>query len=127
MDHFRDLVCWQLLSHELKCEVFAFTATGPAAHDFRFRDQIRDSSASAARNIAEGFGRYVPGDFARFLGFAKGSLAETRNSLLDARERGYISERAYARLNNLAGAAERTTTNLMLSKLRQAAASRKGR
>ena len=55
---FRDLVCWQL-SYELRREVFAFTATGPAARDFKFRDQIRDSSASAPRNIAEGFGRYL--------------------------------------------------------------------
>jgi four helix bundle protein len=51
---FRDLVCWQL-SYELKCEVFAFIANGPASRDFKYRDQIHDSSAAAPRNIAEGF------------------------------------------------------------------------
>jgi four helix bundle protein len=51
---FRDLVCWQL-SYELKCEVFAFASSGEAAKDFKYRDQIRDSSASGPRNIAEGF------------------------------------------------------------------------
>jgi len=67
---FRDLVCWQL-SYELKCEVFAFTAIGPASRDFKYRDQIRDSSAAAPRNITEGFGRYRPREFARFLEFAR--------------------------------------------------------
>lgn len=55
---FRDLVCWQL-SHELQCEVFAFTAAGPASRDFKYRDQIRDSSAATPRDIAEGFGRFA--------------------------------------------------------------------
>jgi 23S rRNA-intervening sequence protein len=62
---FRDLLAWRL-SYELKCEVFAFTATGPAAKDFKYRDQIRASSASAPANIAEGFGRIRPLDSARF-------------------------------------------------------------
>jgi len=61
----RDLVCWRL-SYELKGEVVAFTSTGPAARDFKYRDQIRDSSASAPRNIAEGFGRFRARDSARF-------------------------------------------------------------
>jgi hypothetical protein len=43
---FRELVCWQL-SYQLKCEVFEFTATGPASRDFKYRDQIRDSARSA--------------------------------------------------------------------------------
>src|SRR5687767_3368138 len=74
---FRDLVAWQL-AHELKCEVFAFTATGPAVRDFRYRDDIRGSSASAAANISEGFGRFGPREFARFLSIAKASLQETQ-------------------------------------------------
>src|SRR5206468_3690727 len=84
---FRDLVCWQL-SYELKCEVFAFTAIGPASRDFKYRDQIRDSSAAAPRNITEGFGRYRPREFARFLEFARASLMETQSSLIDGRDNG---------------------------------------
>jgi len=77
---FRDLVAWQL-SYELKCEVFAFTASGPASKDFKYRDQIRDASASAPRNIAEGFGRFRPREFARYLEYARASLMETQNHL----------------------------------------------
>jgi four helix bundle protein len=75
---FRELVCWQL-SNELKLEVLAFTATGPCSSDFKYRDQIRDSAASAPRNIAEGFGRFRHREFARFLEYARASLMETRS------------------------------------------------
>ena len=117
---FRDLVAWQL-SYELKCEVFAFTANPPASKDFKYRDQIRDSSASAPRNTAEGFGRYRPAEFARFLEFARGSLVETQNHLIDGRDRGYLGAALYSRLFNLARGAHKATTNLLLSKQRQVA------
>jgi four helix bundle protein len=112
---FRDLVCWRL-SYELKCDVFAFTSSGPAAGDFKYRDQIRDSSASAPRNIAEGFGRFRPRDSARFYEIARASLVETRNHLIDGRDRGYLDDNLYFRLTNLARSATTATTNLMLSK-----------
>jgi four helix bundle protein len=123
---FEDLLAWQL-AYELKCEVFEFTSSGPAARDFEFRDQIRDSSASAPANIAEGFARGRPAEFARFLEFAKASLAETRNHLMDGRDRGYLSPALYSRLANLARAAERTTTGLLLDIKRAAARDRQRR
>jgi four helix bundle protein len=123
---FKDLLCWQL-ANELKCEVVAFTATGPASRDFRFRDQIRDSAAAAARDIAEGFGRFRPREFARFLEYARASLMETQTSLVDGRDRAYIPPALYHRLNNLARAALKTTTNLMLQKQQQAEADTRAR
>ena len=87
---FRDFVAWQL-SYQLKCEVFEFTAIGRAARDFKYRDQIRDSSASTPRNI---------------------SLEETQNSLIDARDRAYLEEKLFSRLWNLSRAANRATKNL---------------
>jgi four helix bundle protein len=123
---FRDLVAWQL-AETLKCEVLSFTESGPAARDLRFRDDIRASSASAPANIAEGFGRFTPGQFATFLGYAKASLVETQNHLIDARDRRYIDARLFSRLWNLAKAAERATTNLLRSKLRQAQEERRRR
>ena len=113
IDDFRNLVAWQL-SDQLKCEVFAFTAIGLAARDFRYRDQIRDSSASTTRNIAEGFGRFNPGEFAKFCEYALGSLEETKNSLIDGRDRGYLEARLFSRLWNLARAVERATKHLAL-------------
>jgi hypothetical protein len=41
-------------------------------------------------NIAEGFGRGTQDDFIRFLGYALGSLKETRSHLWAAHDRGYM-------------------------------------
>ena len=116
---FEELVAWQL-ARELSLEVFAATETGSAARDFKFRDQVRDSASSVARNIAEGFGRFSPGDFARFLRYALGSLAETRHLLMEGRDKRYLAEPLASRLLNLSAAVDRATKNLMLSKLRKA-------
>jgi hypothetical protein len=45
---------------------------------------------------------------------------ETLNHLIDGYDRRYIDDPLYSRLCNLTRAARRTTTSLMLSKLRQA-------
>jgi four helix bundle protein len=117
---FQDLIAWQL-TYELKCEAFEFTAKGGASKDFNYRDQIRESSASVHSNISEGFGRFRPRDFARFLEYARASLMETQNHLIDGRDRGYLDVALYSRLANLARSALKTTTNLMRAKQRQAA------
>jgi four helix bundle protein len=84
-------------------------------------DQIRGSASSAPRNIAEGFGRGRPREFARFLDYALGSLNETKDALIDARDRRYASPTLVSRLLNLCGAAIRVTKRLRDAKRRQAA------
>jgi four helix bundle protein len=97
---FEDLVAWQL-ARKLQQEVFAFTANPPANRDFKFCDQIQESSRSAPRNIAEGFGRYSHKDFSRFLRFAAGSLHETKNHLHDARDKGFVTAAKHDELMRL--------------------------
>jgi four helix bundle protein len=75
---------------ELRDEINRLTGTGPAARDFEFRNQIRDSAGSSPRNIAEGHGRFKPRQFAQFLRIARGSLQETRNHLQDGQTRNYF-------------------------------------
>ena len=77
---YRELVCFQL-ADELQRRILAITATAAAARDFKFCNQIRNASLSVSSNIAEGFARRTPADFARFLTIAKGSLAETQVQL----------------------------------------------
>ena len=101
MSRYEDLIVWRL-AHELQRGVFALTATGAASRDFKFRDQVRDSSASVTRNIAEGFGRFADGEFAWFLRVARGSLMETHNSLRDGQDRGYFTSSDCIRLQRLA-------------------------
>ena len=85
---FTELAAWKL-SDELRRFVIEFTARPNVAKDFRFCNQCKDAARSTTSNIAEGFGRWSHRDFARYLQIAIGSLKETR---IDARHRGYITE-----------------------------------
>ena len=123
---FTDLVVWQL-ANTLKCEVFDFTSKSPACRDFEYCGQIRDSASSITRNIAEGFGRRRPAEFAKFLEYSLGSLLETEDGLIDAHDRAYIDAKLYSRLWNLAKATERATRNLHRVKKRQAEVDRRKR
>ena len=109
---FRDLVAWQRVD-ELRQEIIAFTAKGPAARDFKFRDQIRDAIASACRNTSEGWGRFRPGDNARFVEIARASIDEVQDGLVEAKEKKYIDDALYDRLWTLTRRALGTNTNYL--------------
>lgn len=95
-----DLIAWQLC-FEVQQAVFELTEKGAAARDLDFKHQIRRASASAADNVAEGFGRYRARDFARFADIARGSLNETSSHLKRGFARRYYSEEQYAHANQL--------------------------
>jgi four helix bundle protein len=101
---FEDLIAWQLCAELQQC-VFALTERGAAARDAAFKHQIRSASASAADNIAEGFGRYRSRDFARFADIARGSLNETLSQLRRGRTCNYFSEEQTANAEQLANRA----------------------
>jgi four helix bundle protein len=108
---YEDLVAWQL-ARELERRVYAFTEAGAAARDFEYCRQIRKSSSSAPRNLAEGFGRYLPGDFSKFVRIALGSLNETRDHLDAGLERRYLTAETHTELTVLARRATGTSVNL---------------
>jgi four helix bundle protein len=89
---FEDFDAWKL-SVELRDLVYRMTETG--LKDFKFRDQIRDSASGPPRNIAEGFGRFEPRDFANMMRIAKASLMETKNHLLHGRKENYFTQSDY--------------------------------
>jgi four helix bundle protein len=91
MRRYEDFKAWQLAA-ELNSKVFALTSAPPSSDDFRFRDNIRDAADSAQRNFPEGFGRFSPGDFARFLDHSRASLLEVKNELAVGLDRGYFRE-----------------------------------
>jgi len=92
--HHEDLVAWQL-SESLRQAVVALLAKPAVARHLEFCDQIRRSSRSAPSNIAEGFSRYKPRDFARYMRIALGSLGETQNHLRAALNDKMISEQDF--------------------------------
>jgi four helix bundle protein len=86
---YRELDAWRL-SVELKDKILPLLKSGEVVRDFDFCKQLRDSARSVPRNIAEGFGRFNPGEFVYFLGVARGSLDESENSLRDGVASSYF-------------------------------------
>jgi four helix bundle protein len=93
---FEDLIAYQR-TVELRDIVYDITEGGRVGTDRRFRDQLRDSACSAPTNISEGFSRYSPREFARFVAIARGSLAETQNHLKHGLRQGYFAPPDYER------------------------------
>ena len=104
------LDAWQL-SHELQALIVALLQRSTSAADRLLRDQLHDAAASSPRHIAEGHGRSEV-EYAQFLRFALGTLAETRNHLTNARNRGYITEAERQRGDDLARRAIGATCGL---------------
>ncbi|MEX2139761.1 MAG: four helix bundle protein [Pirellulales bacterium] len=94
---FTDLIFWQRARQWSK-EIFQRSQQRPFADDERLCRQINDSSESVMANMAEGFGRGTQEEFITFLGYAIGSLDETRSHLCAAYDRGYLSKTEYADL-----------------------------
>jgi four helix bundle protein len=81
-----ELIAWQL-ANELKLGVYALIETGALSRHPDLQEQLYRSASNAPRNIAEGFGRYLPGDFIRYPRFANGELRETYEALQDGCDR----------------------------------------
>ena len=86
-----DLYVWQK-SKRLGREIYLHTNSGAISKDYHFRNQIRKAAISISSNIAEGFGRYNPGEFRNFLSIASGSTTEVKSQIYLAKEIGYITE-----------------------------------
>ena len=85
-----ELIAFQL-AQRFKRQVFAIVRKYPEAYnDFRYRGQLWDAASSGESNIDEGFHRFNPKEFRRFLSIARASLAEARTRLLDGADREYF-------------------------------------
>jgi four helix bundle protein len=94
---FTDLLFWQRARQWSK-RIFWLTKRKPFEDDRRLAVQINDSSESVTANIAEGFGRGTQGEFVLFLGYAMGSLDESRSHLCTAYDRDYLTKSEFAEL-----------------------------
>ena len=88
---FTELIAWQR-ADELERYVREIIKRPILARDRDYCEQAADAAASAPRNIAEGFGRFAPIQFANFLRIAIGSEVETKNQILKAWQRGAITD-----------------------------------
>lgn len=69
--------------------VYRLTKGFPTDERFGLTNQVRRAAVSIASNIAEGSDR-PPADYARYLGFASGSLYEVVTQTTIARNEGFL-------------------------------------
>lgn len=89
--HFSEIRAWQAAREMVKM-VYAVSQQGKLAKDFSLRDQLRRAAVSGMSNIAEGFSRRSPQDFARFLDMARASVSEVQSLLFVCEDVGYLTE-----------------------------------
>ena len=94
---FEQLIAWQK-ARKLAVRIHTVVHSGTFARDFAFSDQMWRAAVSVPSNIAEGFERFAPGEFAHFLSIAKASCAEVRSGLYIAADIGHIDEKTLKEL-----------------------------
>jgi len=112
VQRFEDLTAWQL-ARELNQKVYALSAGGAFGRDVALRDQIRRASISVSSNVAEGFERRSPADFARFLTIAKASAAEVLSQLYLALDLGYLTPDDFSSVSEHLDQTTRTIAGLI--------------
>jgi four helix bundle protein len=91
---FTDLNVWKE-GHKLVIMVYKQTELFPKSETYSLVDQIRRAASSVTANIAEGFGRQTYKEKLRFYYIAQGSLTETKNFLLIARDVAYLQQKDF--------------------------------
>ncbi|XWN36157.1 MAG: four helix bundle protein [Balneola sp.] len=94
-----ELESWKS-ARQLRISISELVKKFPADEKFRLKDQIIRSSRSIPANIAEGFGRFHYQENIQFCRIARGSLYETLEHLMCAKDEGYISNEQFQILND---------------------------
>jgi four helix bundle protein len=95
--HHEELDIWKLAT-ELSEGISKLVERENVKRDRSFCDQVLRSARSAPANIAEGFARYRPREFASFVRIALGSLGETQNHLQEALRKKYLDKEDFEKL-----------------------------
>lgn len=104
---FTSLIAWKE-AHKLTLLIYKRLPEFPVYERFGLCDQIRRAVSSISANIAEGFGRHTLKDKVHFYYIANGSLTETQNHILVARDLKYLSDEHFKKI------AEQTITTSKL-------------
>lgn len=97
---FTDLIVWKD-GHRLVLDIYKTTNNFPDNEIFGLTSQLRRAVVSFTSNIAEGFSRYSFKEKAQFYSMALGSLTESQNQLLIARDVGYMSKEDFDKLADI--------------------------
>jgi four helix bundle protein len=109
---FSELEAWQL-ADQVRQEIDRITGTPAFRRYPKLQEQLLDAADSACSNTAEGFSRFKPRDFARFVRISRGSLSEILDRLISARRRGLVTQSDFDLISSLARRARAACTGLI--------------
>lgn len=113
MFNFEKLNVWQR-TVQFAGLIYRLTRNFPAEERFGLTNQIRRAANSISSNVAEGSAR-PPADFAKFIGYASGSLYEVVTQATIARNEGFLNDDDYAPLYREADEISRMLSGLRKS------------
>ena len=92
LSSFEELNCWKAAT-ELRIYVSKnILPRFPLNEKFTLTNQLKRSSRSVSDNIAEGYGRFHYQENIQFCRIARGSLCESLNQVITAKDEVYIDE-----------------------------------
>ena len=96
---FTDLYAWQE-GHKLVLMIYKITKEFPRNELFGLTSQIKRACVSITSNISEGFTRISYKEKIKFYYIALGSLTETQNQILIARDVNYIKNDSFKKISD---------------------------
>ena len=100
IETFEDLDVWKK-AQELRIAISGLVKKFPIEEKFELTRQMIKSSRSVSANIAEGFGRFHYQENIQFSRQARGSLSETLEHLICAKDEGYIDSSIFEKYEKL--------------------------
>tara|TARA_R110000772_G_scaffold267253_1_gene390823 strand:+ start:331 stop:708 length:378 start_codon:yes stop_codon:yes gene_type:complete len=92
INSFEDLECWKSATDLRRYVSKSILPKFPADEKFALTSQLRRSSRSVSDNISEGYGRYHFQENIQACRMARGSLCESLNQVIIARDEDYIND-----------------------------------
>ena len=110
--NYQDLVVFQK-ARELAALTINVTKRFPDEEKYNLVAQMRAAAISISSNIAEGFRRFSPREYTRFLRIAHGSCAELESQTLIAHDVEWIPDQDYQKMIELQGSISRMLWSLI--------------
>ena len=114
INNFTDLDAWKI-NHQIAIKIYNATKNFPREELFGITSQTRRAISSTTANIAEGFGRFRPNDRIHFYHQARGSLTETENHIILAKDLGYLHITIYNEIIELINSGKKLINGLIRS------------
>ncbi len=112
VERFEDLICWQK-ARELVNLIYSVSRDNALSKDYGLRDQLRRAAVSSMTNTAEGFARFHPRDFIRFLDIAQSSAVEVKSLMYVVLDQGYLPPNKVADVQAATEETTKTTKGLL--------------